>query len=158
MKPHKKLITKRFTQTMTPTHFLANILHPRYRGRKLSPENIEKAQSLLLEINPEMIGELLQIITNSDKIPMSLKHETTVASTEPNVWWLSVQRSGAIPEDLCTLALKLLAMPASSGGLERVFSNFGMIQTKLRNRLGVEKATKLVFCYRMLKSAGEIDW
>ena len=61
----------------------------------------------------------------------------------------------AIHEDLCTLALKLLSMPASLAATERFFSpNFGMIQSKLRNRLGISKAAKLVYCYRMLQGSG----
>jgi hypothetical protein len=39
----------------------------------------------------------------------------------------------------------LLEMPSSSAAIERIFSNFGMIQSKLRNRLGLVKAGKLVF-------------
>jgi hypothetical protein len=42
--------------------------------------------------------------------------------------------------------------------IERFFSNFVMIQSKLRNRLGLVKAGKLVFCYRMLRGKDEIDW
>jgi hypothetical protein len=39
----------------------------------------------------------------------------------------------------------LLEMPSSSTAIERIFSNFGMIQSKLRNRLGLVEAGKLVF-------------
>ena len=49
-------------------------------------------------------------------------------------------------------------MPASSAGIERVFSNFGLIQTKLMNIFGVEKAAKLVVCYRTLLANEELDW
>jgi hypothetical protein len=40
----------------------------------------------------------------------------------------------------------LLEMPSSLAAIERVFSNFVMIQSKLRNRLVLVKAGKLVFC------------
>ena len=49
-------------------------------------------------------------------------------------------------------------MPSSLAAIERIFSNFGMIQSKLRNRLGLVKAGKLVFCNRMLRGKDEIDW
>jgi hypothetical protein len=49
-------------------------------------------------------------------------------------------------------------MPPCSATIERIFSNFGMIQSKLRNRLGLAKAGKLVFCYRLLRGKDEIDW
>jgi hypothetical protein len=52
----------------------------------------------------------------------------------------------------------LLEMPSSLAAIERFFSNFVMIQSKLRNRLGLVKAGKLVFCYRMLRGKDEIDW
>jgi hypothetical protein len=52
----------------------------------------------------------------------------------------------------------LLEMSSSSAAIERIFSNLGMIQSKLRNRLGLVKAGKLVFCYRMLRGKDEIDW
>jgi hypothetical protein len=43
---------------------------------------------------------------------------------------------------MCQLAQKLLEMPSSSAVIERIFSNFGMFQSKLRNRLGLVKAGK----------------
>ena len=63
--------------------------------------------------------------------------------TKPTVWWLAVKRSQAVCKDRCEIAKKLLVMPASSGRTERVFSNFGLVQTKLCNRLGVEKAANV---------------
>ena len=54
-------------------------------------------------------------------------------------------------EAIRTLALKLLSMPASSAAIERFFSNFGMIRSKLRNRLGISKAAKLVCCYSLIE-------
>jgi len=39
-----------------------------------------------------------------------------------------------------------------------ILSNFGAIQTKLRNRLGLEKVAKLVSCYRELRGGAELDW
>jgi hypothetical protein len=41
-------------------------------------------------------------------------------------------------------------MPSCSAAIERIFSNFGIIQSKLRNRLGLVKAGKLVFATTFL--------
>ena len=54
--------------------------------------------------------------------------------------------------------MKLLQMPAISGSIERIFSNFAMIQSKLRNRPGVQKPAKLVLCYKTFRSGKELDW
>jgi hypothetical protein len=56
------------------------------------------------------------------------------------VWWLCIERSETVDKTLCQLAQKLLEMPSSSAAIERIFSNFGMIRSKLRNRLGLVKA------------------
>ena len=74
------------------------------------------------------------------------------------MWWLCIERSETVDKALCQLAQKLLEMPSSSAAIERIFSNFGMILSKLRNRLGLVQAGKLVFCYRMLRGKDEIDW
>ena len=69
-----------------------------------------------------------------------------------------MENAGALDASLCMLARKLLVMTASSAAIERIFSNFGLIQTKLRNKLGIQKCGKLVFCYQMLRGKDELGW
>ena len=45
----------------------------------------------------------------------------------------------------------IFTCPASSAGLERTFSRYGLIHTKLRNRLSNERCRKLVKVYRNLR-------
>ena len=45
-----------------------------------------------------------------------------------------------------------MSAPATSASLERIFSTFGYVQSKLRNRLKLEKTAKLVFCNRDLRA------
>lgn len=52
--------------------------------------------------------------------------------------------------DFCTFLMKLHSCPASSGSLERTFSTFGLIWSKLRNKLGRDKVIKLVKIHRYL--------
>ncbi len=53
---------------------------------------------------------------------------------------------------------KISSLPASSASVERLFSKFGFIYNKLRNRLGHEKAEKLVKCHQQLKNEISEDW
>ena len=62
---------------------------------------------------------------------------------------------GRTPEISISGRLCRLYVPAS---IERVFSTFGHIHSKLRNKLGVQKAAKLVLCYRMLRGGSEPDY
>ena len=74
--------------------------------------------------------------------------EGVVDKVTPACWWVSM--SGTLGKDVTQVAQKLLTAIASSAGIERIFSTFGYIHSKIRNRLGIEKAAKLVFVYRML--------
>ena len=63
-------------------------------------------------------------------------------------------------DELARFAVRILIQVAS----ERAFSTMNLIITKLRNRLSVEKANKLIFIYmnqRVLDRAGDLllgDW
>jgi len=59
---------------------------------------------------------------------------------------------------LISTALKLLHLPSSSAAIEWVYSNFGLVQSKVRNQLDLEKAAKLVTCYRQLRGNTELNW
>ena len=78
-------------------------------------------------------------------------------STQPTVWWKGVCMYN-VPQSFAELAIQLLSAPASSASIERVFSSFGAIHNKVRNRLGNAKASKLVFCYRMLRGGNDLDY
>lgn len=54
-------------------------------------------------------------------------------------------------QEFCQFLIQLHQCPASSAGIERWFSTVGFIWSKVRNRLGVEKAKKLATIYRALR-------
>jgi len=73
------------------------------------------------------------------------------------VWWTCVKKTcKGVNPGLCDLAIMLICLLSSSASIERIFSNFGAIQTKLRERLGLEKAAKFVSCYHELCGGAEL--
>ena len=72
-------------------------------------------------------------------------------------WWRAAQDNG-ISSEFVNIAIQLLDAPCSSAAIERVFSNFSFIHTKIKNRLGNEKASKMVFCYRLLRGSKELGY
>ena len=68
---HKELIVQRCNQALTPYHYLANILHPKYSGRKLSGDNEEMAKEHLLDSRPELLPALSQFQTGDSQVPKS---------------------------------------------------------------------------------------
>ena len=77
----------------------------------------------------------------------------------PVTWWKAVgAQCKDLPDGFIELMITLQSSVASSSSLERVFSTFGLVMTKLRNKLGLEKAQKLVFVYRILRGPAELDY
>jgi len=159
LKPHLTTVMKRFTEAVTDNHFVANLLHPEYKGMS---EAEEAAWQLLLKLHPEhpeVTADLCAFTTGSDPFPTSLLRSACVDRMSPVAWWTSVANCKCkVSPPLISTALKLFHLPSSSTATERVFSNFGLVQSKLRNQLGLEKAAKLVICYRQLSGNAELNW
>lgn len=51
-------------------------------------------------------------------------------------------------DDVLEMIVQLFTASASSASVERVFSMFNLVQSKLRNSLGTDKAGKLVFFFK----------
>ena len=70
------------------------------------------------------------------------------ALTDPLTWWKA--QSCVLDPAMVSLAEQLLTARASSAGIKRIFSTFGFVHSKILNRLGTNKAGKLVFLYKLL--------
>lgn len=148
LKPHKKLILQRKLNCVTPAHFCAYILHPKYMGENLKAEEEELARQWIInEIDENFLILIINFKAQVDPFPKSYFLESVRTSVKPHVWWSSLT---AVDKKFTTFASHLQTCVASSAGIERIFSNFSFVQTKLRNRLGLETASKLVTCYKML--------
>ena len=144
---------------MTPFHFLAFCLHPKYRGRGLDREQLESAHQLVSSKWHGILGDLCAFQAEADPFPQHMFDENFLEKVKPCVWWLCIKKTYKdVDPKLCDLALLLLRLPASSASIERIFSNFSFVQNKLRNRLGLEKTAKLVTCFRELRGSVEFDW
>ena len=63
-------------------------------------------------------------------------------------WWES--HASVLDSDNLSAVCQLLTAVTSSSGVERVFSFYGLVHSKLRNCLGTEKASKLVFLFKSM--------
>ena len=99
--------------------------------------------------------------------------EKIINNMGPSKWWHVMKikqkdkhdanvQEGILPKGFCEFIQCFLCCPSSSGFIERVFSSFGLVWTKVRNSLGIEKTHKLVSIYRhyaaLKKAKGESDW
>lgn len=139
---------KRFNQALTGAHFAANILDPRYCGQKLNNDQIEIGMEFIAGSYSEVMAEVLAFRAKATPFKSYLFSENTLKSTKPIIWWKAFGNS--ISSDCLMMVNQLFTAVASTASVERNFSSFGLVQSKLRNRLGNEKAAKLVQIFKEL--------
>ena len=157
LKPHAEKVEKRFKEAITPAHFAAHLLHPIYQGRGQSPEHKESAKSWLASRDPTFVP--LAMAFQAKAKPFDLPSFFTKEATEGVdviAWWTALNASAELPPKFFALMKQLHGASASSASMERVFSTFGLNQTKLRNGLCTEKLSKLAFCHQMLRKAYQV--
>ena len=69
---HHTKIQQRFHQAITPIHYFANILHPKYMGQRLTCEQQEEARSILVDQNASLLPQLYQYQAKTAPFPTSL--------------------------------------------------------------------------------------
>ena len=62
LQQHRQKIQKRCDQVLTPAHYLANLLHPEYRGKLLNAQQKIDAQHKLVEIDADLLPEFLAFL------------------------------------------------------------------------------------------------
>ena len=78
---------------------------------------------------------------------------TTIKNVSPYTWWQNIDTSGSeLDRSTRDVIANLHMSVASSASVERIFSTFGFVHPAVRNRLGIEKAGKLVFLFRALNN------
>lgn len=146
---------KRFQQAIQPPHLLANLTDPKFRGHCLNEEQENLAEIWLADHHPEYLPGILAFkIKDPDYYPASMMHESVIAKFTSQKWWQIMaekcEKNSNFPPGFGHFFFCLHSCPASSASIERYFSTFGLVWSKLRNRLGVDRATKLVKVYRHL--------
>ena len=149
---------KRCDQAITDYHLLAYLLDPHsQKDVESKPKEEEcKAMSLTEEEYPELLPIMLKMKAKTYPFNKVYLFESSVIShLIPCSWWRALKGKvdDSVIEDICGLLNKV----ASSASVERIFLAFGLVHSKLRNRLGVEKAGKLVFLHIVLNKEYILD-
>eukprot|EP00102_Acyrthosiphon_pisum_P018457 XP_008190223.1 PREDICTED: uncharacterized protein LOC100569569 isoform X2 [Acyrthosiphon pisum] len=140
----------RFNMAMTPAHFLANLLHPQYRGLKLNEEQHDAAFNYANLYHPNVVNEIILFQAQSSPFKEYLFNDNAINNISALTWWTSLKKQSKLSKDMGHLVEQLFTAICSSAGIERVFSTFGYIHSKARNRLGVGKPSKLVTIFKHL--------
>ncbi len=138
----------RMNEALIAEHFVAYNMHPKYFGELLSADDRSAALQWIANKHPALTANLLHLRARSKPFEKHMFSPDVVNRVSAVQWWTS-QRD-ALGSEAVELAEQLLTASASSANVERVFSTFGLVQSDLRNRLGIEKAGKLVFLFKVM--------
>lgn len=144
----------RFDMAMTPFHYLANLLDHRYRGQKLNQNQVEEALEYADTYHPEAMPFIILYQAQNSPFRKYLFSTQSINNVNPLSWWYALQSS--LNDSIFDLSTQLHTAVASSAGIERLFSTFGLVHSKICNRLETEKAFKLVSIMRTLNSNSSI--
>ncbi|XP_073436454.1 uncharacterized protein [Dendrobates tinctorius] len=147
-------VNKRMGQALTPAHFLANIVNIQYQGQNLSAEEEELAMTWVSSNHPSLMPTIINFRAKGESFKKYMFAEDILMKVTPVNWWKSLKR---LDLETVQVMISLLTAVASSAGVERIFSSFGLIHSKLRNRLGPNKAGKLVFLFQIMNRNKEED-
>ena len=128
-------------------HYCANLIDPRYRGKSMSVAEINIAIEHMSDRYPETMGTLVKFKADCEPSKPYMFNQSIIVNVTPSCWWRSLD--GIVEKEFVAVTERLTAV-ASSAGVGRIFSTFGYIHSNRSNKLGIEKAAKLVFSYRML--------
>jgi hypothetical protein len=146
----KQKFKSRYGQAVTPSHILANLLHPRYQGQLLNDSEKKSALQYANERYPHLVPTVMKFRGRSKPF-LEFEFNSDVTTNLSAVQWWRSHRDDIDSSALHTI-IQLLTAVASSAGVERVFSSYGLVHSKLRNRLGTEKAAMLVFLFKALNA------
>ena len=117
--------------------WIGSSMHDRYKslGQGLPDENKDMCASIQPEVKESALSTWKMKRVPRPRCKDELEQFTTSSTVDtenPRLWWIQHQKD--YPQ-LSRMALDLLAIPAISSEVERVFSSTGMMVTDRRNRL-----------------------
>lgn len=140
-----KLIEERSAHFKSAVFLFAYHVDPANITKKLTKEDSNTISTWLKTFLPT--NEVAQVISELILLKYKQNHYaddviwSCAEILEPLLWWNQM----APESKLKYLALRVLMIPASSAASERAWSVFGLILTKLRNRLDPKKLNKIAF-------------
>ena len=129
------------------------------KGNDLSTQYEDEAEEWLFQQYPEFVSGLMLLkLKDANAFPSRMFTDQLLKTISPSKWWSIIDKRNEkatnkkLPQGFCKFISKLQTCPASSGSIERIFSSFGLVWSKVRNRLGSDKAQKLVKIYRQYRN------
>ena len=98
-------------------------------------------------------------VEDTERFPKAVFSKIIKSNMGPLKYWMYTSRITTSSEgkQFAEMMAKIFSLPPSSAGMERIFSTAGLVQSKLRDRLGIEKVGRLVNVSRILSASSGQD-
>lgn len=152
----KKMFKDRYEMAMTPFHYAAYLISPLTKNNDLlTQEEIDKGvKHFEDDFSPNFLAVYFKFKGDVEPFTGAIMKDDVIKNFTSLQWWEVFFKTNPslISEDDKFKIKRLLSAVASSSDIERIFSTFGQVHSKLRNCLGVDKASKLTFLYKRLNN------
>lgn len=144
----------RYTMAIQPCHLLTFLLDPHKKRYSLSENEKEVAMSYAeKKFGSKFLALIIKLETQSKPFNKLYFSESVLEEVSTYEWYQSQKQSIIEFDPLIFSQIEiLLTAVLSTASVERVFSTYGLVQSKLRNKLGLAKAAKLVFLFKRFNS------
>lgn len=158
---YRQAILDKMKVALQPFHILAYITDPKYEDywkKAITCTDESNAEKWLVDHNRDFLETFLMYrLKDTNVFPSYMFDFDTFKNMSASDWWRVISekagRNDKISVGFTKLMVNLHSCPASSASIERWFSTVGFVWSKVRNRLGVEKAQKLSTIYRHLRKS-----
>ncbi|KAG8148070.1 hypothetical protein E2320_000136 [Naja naja] len=120
----------------------------------LSAEEEELAMTWVSSNHPSLVPTIMNFRAKGEPCKKYMFADEVLKKVSPVNWWKSLKH---LDSESVEVMISLLTAVASSAGVERIFSSFGLVHSKLRNPLGPDKAGKLVFLFQIMNKQENED-
>ena len=155
---NNRIVQAGFREVVTPWHCLAYMLDNKAKeDRPALPEDLEEiARDAVSEMGGGQLRAMASYEAEDATLYKAAVFRKDIKAMPASNYWGYVGKVCTDSEvrQFADTMQRIVALPASSAGIERIFSQAGLVQSKLRNRLSVAKVGKLVKVARLLGVTG----
>ena len=86
---NKQKFKKRIQQALSPYHYLANITHPRYRGKSLTTDEFDIGMNIVLTQHSTVVADIINLKAESSPFSRYMFEDAVTSSVHSVDWWKS---------------------------------------------------------------------
>ena len=113
LQAHRASVQKRMDEAIQPFHLAAYLLHHKYRGHRLTEQQMETAREWVCSQNEDFAPMVTAFEAEATPFPQSY-WGSTVKSMDSHVWWKAIGKQPGINKEFAKTVARIHQLPSSS--------------------------------------------